>query len=137
MAYSGYLIKIGNYIFPIKGKVLKFKKFAYKVQDLDPFRNGKGMLVRNVLPNIPAKVEFEIREGLTSTAYDVIMNNIRANYIRGKEAERRSTVTLFIPELGDYITQDMYLAEPEITIVRQESPTVLIYDTIRFAWIGY
>lgn len=137
MAYSGYLIKIGNYTLPMKGIVLKSYKVAYKVQDLDPFRNGKGVLVRNVLPNIPAKVEFEMRSGLTSTEYDVIMTNIRSNYIQGKEAERKSNVTLFIPELGDYITQDMYLAEPEITIIRQESSSVLIYDTIRFAWIGY
>lgn len=137
MAYSGYLIKIGNYTFPMKGIVLKSYKVAYKVQDLDPFRNGKGVLVRNVLPNIPAKVEFEMRSGLTSTEYDVIINNIRNNYIQGKEAERKSNVTLFIPELGDYITQNMYLAEPEITIIRQESSSVLIYDTIRFAWIGY
>lgn len=133
--YAGYLIKIGTYTFPMKGIVLKTYKTSYKYQDLDPYRDGNGKLHRNVLSNVPAKVEFEMRSGMTNKEYDVIMSNIRGQYTN--VPERKSSVTLFIPELGDYITQDMYLAEPEITIIRQESTDTLVYDTIRFAWIGY
>lgn len=134
MAYNGYLLKIGNYTFPMRGIILKSYKVAYKVQDLDPYRDEDGVMHRNALSHIPAKVEFEVN-GMTSGAYDVIMNNIRATYLN--VLERKSSVTLFIPELGEYVTQDMYLAEPEITIVRQESSSSLIYDKVRFAWIGY
>ena len=135
MAYSGYLLKIGNYTFPMRGIILKSYKVSWKVQDLDPYRDGNGVLHRNPLEHVPAKVEFEMRSGLTNTEYDGIMNNIRSNYTSA--IERKSSVTLFIPELGEYRTQDMYLAEPEITIIRQEGTNKLIYDTIRFAWIGY
>ena len=135
MGYNNYLLKIGNYTFPMKGVVLKSYKCSYKVQDLDPTRDGNGVMHRNPLPNIPVKVEFEMRSGLTNKEYDVIMNNIRNNYTI--PIERKSSVTLFVPELGDYVTQNMYLAEPEITIIRQESSDTLVYDTIRFAWIGY
>ena len=135
MAYSGYLLRIGEYQFPMRGIILKSYKVAYKVQDLDPFRDANGKLHRNALQHIPAKVEFEMRSGMTNKEYDVIMNNIKSNYTN--TLERKSLVSLFIPELGEYVSQEMYLAEPEITIIRQESNDTLIYDTIRFAWIGY
>ncbi len=135
MAYSGFLIKIGNYEFPMRGIVLKSYKVANKVQDLDPMRDANGVLHRNALEHVPAKVEFEMRSGMTNKEYDVIMNNIKENYVNS--LERKSLVTLFIPELGDYVSQYMYLAEPEITIVRQDSSDTLVYDTIRWAWIGY
>lgn len=135
MAYQGYLLKVGDYIFPMRGIILKSYKVSWKVQDLDPYRDANGVLHRNALNHVPAKVEFEMRSGLTNAAYDVIMNNIRSQYTNS--LERKSSVSLFIPELGEYRTQDMYLAEPEITIIRQENNNTLIYDKIRFAWIGY
>lgn len=135
MAYSGYLLKVGTYTFPMRGIILKSYKVSYKYQDLDPYRDANGKLHRNVVSNVPAKVEFEVRSGLTNAEYDVIMNSVRGQFTN--QAERKANVTLYIPELGSYITQDMYLAEPEITIIRQENSGTLVYDTIRFAWIGY
>lgn len=135
MAYSGYLLKVGTYTFPMRGIILKSYKVSWKIQDLDPYRDANGVLHRNALSHIPAKIEFEMGVGLTNTEYDDIMNNIRSQYTIA--SERKASITAFIPELGDYITQDMYMPDPEITIIRQESSSTLIYDTIRFAFIGY
>lgn len=135
MAYLGYLLQIGNYTFPMRGIILKSYKVEWNIQDLDPYRDANGILHRNALPHTPAKIEFELRSGLTNTEYDDIMNNIRSQFTIAQE--RKASVTAFIPEFGNYVTQDMYMPDPQITIIRQENSATLIYDTIRFAFIGY
>ena len=133
--YSGYLLKVGTYTFPNKYIVLKTYKGSYKVQDLDPFRDGTGVLHRNALDHVPPTVEFQVRTGLTNYQYDDIMNNIRSQFTI--PLERKASVTCFIPELGEYVTANMYMPDPEITIIRQENNSTLIYDTITFKFIGY
>lgn len=134
MAYNGYLVKIGNYTFPNKYIVMKTYKASYKVQDLDPFRDGNGVLHRNALQHVPPTCEFQVKYGLTNEEYDVIMNNIRSNYTIAQE--RKASVSVFMPELGGYVTADMYMPDPEITIVREDG-NKLMYDTITFKFIGY
>lgn len=135
MAYNGYLVKVGNYIFPSNYIIMKTYKASYKIQDLDPYRDANGVLHRNALQHVPPTCEFQVKYGLTNSEYDVIMNNIRANFT--KPQERKAVVSVFVPELGGYVESDMYMPDPEITIVRQEDSSTLIYDTITFKFIGY
>lgn len=135
MAYNGYLIRIGNYEFPSRYIVFKTYKAAYNVQDLDPYRDGNGVLHRNALAHIPPTCEFQLRSGMTNLRFDEIMNNLRANYTI--PLERKANVSVFIPELGGYVETEMYMKEPEVTIIRQESNSVVIYDTITLKFVGY
>ena len=134
MAYSGYLVKVGTYVFPMQAISFATYKASHKVQDYDSYRDGNGVLHRTVLSHAPDKVEFESRS-LTNTEYNDIMSNIQSQYSIAKE--RKASVQVFIPELNDYVTQDMYLVEPEVTIIRQENSSTLIYDKMRFAFVGY
>ena len=133
MAYSNYLIKVGNYSFPNEYIMFKTYKASYKVQDLDPYRDGNGVLHRNALSHVPPTCSFQVRP-LTNTEYDTIMGSIRSNFTNARE--RKASVSVFIPELGDYVTSDMYMPDPEITILGQQG-TALKYDAITFEFIGY
>lgn len=134
MAYSGYLLKVGEYTFPLQTILYGTYKAAPKVQDWDSYRDANGVLHRNVIDHVPIKVEFEVRR-MTNTVYESIMDNIRAAYTKPKE--RKTTITAFIPELNEYVTQAVYLVEPEITILRQVDSSTLVYDKMRFAFVGY
>ena len=134
MAYNGYLIKVGTYTFPMQAILFATYKTSHKVQDLDSYRDANGVLHRNVLSHVPDKVEFEIR-GMTNKVFDNIIGNIQSQYT--KASERKASVEVFVPELNTYITQDMYLVEPEITILKQVDSSTLIYDKTRIAFVGY
>jgi hypothetical protein len=133
MAYNGYLVKVGDYTFPNEYIMMKTYKASYKVQDLDPYRDGNGVLHRNALAHTPPTCSFQIRP-LTNTEYDSIMGSIRSNYTNSKE--RKASVSIFMPELGEYVLSDMYMPDPEITIIGQRGNT-LKYDAITFEFIGY
>ena len=60
MAYDGYLIKVGTYTIPNEYVALESYKVTPNLrQDLDPFRDNNGDLTRNVVPNMPSKIEIK------------------------------------------------------------------------------
>lgn len=134
MAYEGYLIKIGNYQFPLN--YIKADTYSphRTVQDLDSYRDANGALHRNALSHVPNKVEFETIPMLSNSNFAEIMNAIRRNYTN--ELERKASVTLYIPETDSYVTQDMYM--PDIVPkIYEASNGKILYNSIRFAFIGY
>ena len=137
MAFAGYLLRVGNY--EIDGTYyINWDKYdvTRNIQDLDSYRDANGVLHRNALEHVPIKVEFETRENLTNADVATFFGNIRNNFIL--PIERKATVTAYVPELDDYITQDMYMADPQFKIKRIEKSTNIIhYESIRVAFIGY
>lgn len=136
MAYSGYLLRVGNYT--IDGtKYINYSdyKVTQQIQDLDSYRDAKGVLHRTALEHAPIKVEFSTREGLTNDEVGEFMGAIRSNYTN--RAERRAVVSVFVPELNDYITQDMYMPDPQFSIKSIDRNNVIKYNTTRIAFIGY
>lgn len=134
MAYEGYLIKVGSYTIPFK--YIKAESYsAYRsIQDLDSYRDGDGTLHRTALEHVPNKVEFETPAMLTDITFSELMSNIRSNYIN--ENERKASVTMYVPELNTYVTQDMYM--PDITPeMYQADKKGIQYAPIRLAFIGY
>lgn len=105
-----------------------------QVQDMDSYRDANGVLHRNALSHVPIKVEFETKPLLTESEKEEFMSNIRANY--NNSAERRVNATVFVPETGEYVTQDMYLVTPTFTIYGSYNGT-LRYNSTRIAFIGY
>ena len=137
MAFAGYLLRVGNY--EIDGTYyINWDKYnvTRNIQDLDSYRDANGVLHRNALDHVPIKVEFETRENLTNSDIATFFGNIRANYTVPKE--RRAMITAYVPELDSYITQEMYMADPQFKIKRIEPKTnVIHYERVRVAFIGY
>ena len=115
MAYSGYLVKVGNYKIPLKYFKAETLKSVIHVQDLDPYTNANGVTFRNALKNKKPTIEWTV-PSLSADELSDLMENINANYI--SELERSSNVTAFFPEIGSYKTYKCYITDPEITIDR-------------------
>lgn len=135
MAYSGYLIKIGDYIVPAD-KYIKADSYTIyqNTQDLDSYRDTNGVLHRFPLAHVPLKVEWETPAMLTNTEFATMMSNIQANFT--DSTARKASTTLYVPELDKYITQDMYMSDPKPEIYGTYGG-VIHYNAVRFAMIGY
>ncbi len=135
MAYSGFLIKVGDYTIPAD-KYLRADSYSVyrNIQDLDSYRDANGVLHREALDHVPNKVEFETPAMLTNTEFADLMGSIRANYIVSKE--RKALVTLYIPELDAYETQEMYMPDPQPSIY-STAGGIIRYNAVRLAFIGY
>lgn len=133
MAYSGYLIKIGNYTIPNN----KIKASTYKstrtVIDLDSYRNANGVLQRNALSHVPYKVELNLIP-MYNADLQTILQNIRANYTSA--IERKGLVTFYDMETDTYITQDMYMPDIDFTIYGIFNDKIL-YPETTIKFIGY
>ena len=135
MAYQGYLIKIGDYIISGK-KFIRADSFntTLIVQDLDSYRDMEGVLHRTALNHRVNKIEFETRAMLTETQMEELLSGIRSQYIN--QNERKVSATIFVPELNDYMTQDMYLADLQFSIYGVLNG-IIYYNPVRFAFIAY
>ena len=133
MAYSGFLIKIGNYTFP--QKYIKAESYSAYVnmQDLDPWTDANGFLHREAVELKALKVEFETPAMLTNVELTEIMNNIKANYTI--EKARQCQITAYIPEYDSYVTQTGYMADFTPTIYGTLDG-IIHYNSIRLAFIG-
>ena len=136
MAYSGYLIKIGDYVIPSDKYIGAGTYSPYaNMQALDPYTDANGYEHIDAVELKALKAEFQTPAGLTNAQFADLMSHIRANYIEAKS--RKCIVTAYIPEYDDYFTQVAYLADFK-PVIRQEEPdkNVLYYDAIRLAFIG-
>lgn len=133
MAYSGFLLKIGNYTFP--QKYIKAESYSAYVnmQDLDPWTDANGFLHREAVELKALKVEFETPAMLTNVELTEIMNNIKANYTI--EKARQCQITAYIPECDSYVTQTGYMSDFTPTIYGTWDG-VIHYNSIRLAFIG-
>lgn len=135
MAYSGFLIKVGNYTIPMD-RFIRAESYniTRQVQDLDSYRDANGVLHRTALEHYVHKAEFETPTLLTNTDIAELFGNIRNNYI--VPAERKAIVTVYVPELDSYETQKMYMPDPQFSIFGTYDDIVR-YNPVRIAFIGY
>ena len=133
MAYSGFLLKIGEWEFPESLMAANSYSPYVNMQDVDPWTDENGELHRNPIDLKALKVEFETKNMLTSTQFAEIMQNIRENYV--SEKGRSCFITAYIPEYDDYVTQYGYLADFQPQIYTTGGGIVK-YNSIRFAFIG-
>lgn len=133
MAYSGFLLKIGDYKIP--HKYIRFNSYSAYVnmQDLDPYTDANGYLHREAVDLKVPKVEFETVPMLTNTDFADLMSNIKRNYTI--EKARQCVITAYIPEYDNYVTQTGYLADfqPSIYTIKDG---VVYYNAFRLAFIG-
>lgn len=134
MAYSGWLLKIGNYIVDAKRFIKAETYSAYvNMQDLDPWTDANGYLHRNAVDLKALKVEFETPAMLTNADLAELMGQIRQNLTNAKA--RECQITAYIPEYDGYVTQKGYMADctPQMYGVYDGK---ILYNPIRFAFIG-
>lgn len=133
MAYSGWLLKIGNYEVPMKYMKAESYSPYVNMQDIDPWTDANGYLHRNAVDLKALKVEFETPAMLTNTQFAEFMSNIRGQFTDAKS--RRCIITAYIPEYDDYVTQTGYMADFQPTIYGTYGG-VIHYNSIKFSFIG-
>lgn len=135
MSYQGWLIKVGNYNIDAKKYIRADSyKTSMKPVDLDSYTDAYGYLHRFVLDHVPSKTEFETPEMLTNADMSALMAGISANYTIPKE--RKASVTVYVPEYDSYLTQDMYLVDPEFQMYGNYHG-VIHYRPVRLCFIAY
>ena len=133
MAYSGWLLKIGNYEFPMKYMRAESYSPYVNMQDIDPWTDANGYLHRNAVELKALKVEFETPPMLTNAKFSELMGNIKGQFLDAKS--RKCIITAYIPEYDDYVTQTGYMADFQPTIYGTYGG-VIHYNSIRFSFIG-
>ena len=134
MAYAGYLIKVGTYTIPLS--IIRAETYSVfmSITDLDSYVDANGLLHRNALDHVANKVEFETIPLMDNTQFADLMSNIRSQMTELKE--RKASVTCYIPELDDYVTQDMYMPDIKPPLYFADD-TIIQYNQVRLAFIGY
>jgi hypothetical protein len=91
-------------------------------------------LHRQALENVVPKVEFNTPAMKKRAEFAEFMGTIRANYTNA--TEKKVLATVYIPEIDDYVTQDMYVPDitPSIYLANDKD---IWYNEIRIAFIGY
>lgn len=134
MAYSGWLVKVGNYIIPTDKFIRHNSYSAYvNMQDLDPWPDADGYIHRTAVELKAEKVEFETPAMLTNKTFTELMRNIQANYTVPRA--RQLMLTAYIPEYDEYVTQTAYLADFQPQIYSNANG-IIRYNPIRLAFIG-
>lgn len=133
MAYSGWLLKIGNYEVPMKYMKAESYSPYVNMQDVDPWTDANGYLHRNALELKALKVEFETPALLTNTQLAEFLGKIKAQFTDTKS--RTCIITAYIPENDDYVTQTGYMADFQPTIYGAYGGVVR-YNSMRLAFIG-
>lgn len=134
MAYAGYLIKVGTYTIPLSIMRAETYTVFMSITDLDSYVDANGYLHRNALDHIANKVEFETIPLMDNTQFSSLMANLYSQMTETKE--RKASVTCYIPEIDDYVTQDMYMPDIKPTLYYADDSKIQ-YNQVRLAFIGY
>ena len=134
MSYSGFLLKIGDYEID-DGKYIKAESYSpyVNMQDLDPWTDTNGYAHRNAVKLKSLKVEFETPAMLTDKDIEILMTNIRKQFI--KPDGRECYITAYIPEQCGYVTQYGYMPDFQPTIY-STAGGIIRYNPIRLAFVG-
>lgn len=130
--YDGWLLKIGNYTVPLSLIAADTYKPKLIMQTLDPWTDVEGLLHFEGAEVHVAKVEFNLIP-TTNTQFADFMSHVRSQYIEAKS--RKVNITIYAPELDDYVTQLAYVADIEPQIYYADANKIQ-YDAMRISLIG-
>ena len=135
MAYSGYLVKVGNYEIPNEFILANTLKSVIHGQDLDSYTNANGVTVRNALKNKKPIVEWTV-PAMSESEFRPIMDKIQEQYINA--TENSCNVTAFYPEDGKYHTLKCYKPDTKFTIDRvDDDQKEVYYEKVSIKFISY
>lgn len=134
MAYSGFLLKIGDYTIDAKRFIKADSYSAYaNMQDIDDYTDANGYEHRNAVELKAIKVEFETPAMLTNAEFTELMNGIRGQFTNA--TGRACYITAYIPEYDSYVTQFGYMADFQPKMYGTYGG-VIHYNPTRLAFIG-
>ena len=136
--YDGYLVKIGEYIFPMKYIAEEtYNITPHQRLDLDSKRDNLGELYREVADNRPSAIEFQTIAGLTNKEVKELFACIRAEFTN--EDERKANVIYYDPETDEYTeAEKMYIPNPSFPIDEVDNvKKVVTYNAIGIQVVGY
>ena len=132
--FDGHLLYLGSDPFPEQYiQAQSYKVTPNQRQDLNSTRNALGRLHRNVVENMPSKIELVIG-GITNDQWEEVRSFIAAHYIN--QVERKLIVRFFCPDSNDYKEEEMYMPDPQFDVDRINDLTIL-YKPITLKFIGY
>lgn len=132
--FSGYLIKIGEDVFPMRYINEKTYNASVKQRlDLDSYRDANGVLHREVSAHSPTKIELTTID-LTNKTLAEIIRIFQENFIN--EAERKVLVTYYDVEKDGYDTGEFYISNTRYEIEEIVNGEVR-YKPVRFAFTEY
>ena len=136
MAFQGYLIKIGTHTEDLEHFIIEQSyHVSKKPLDLGAARDGDGILRRNVLDHVPYTISFNIRN-VNNIELQEFLNIIRGNYIIAKE--RKLSLTFYNPEGDNYVTQAVYMVDPDFNIDKIDLKTNTVnFKSTQIKFIGY
>lgn len=136
MAFNGYLLKIGEDVFPLR---FVFKE-SYRItpnrrQDLGSNRNANGVLVRNVLEHKPTTISFQTRP-MDDSMLEQMMSFIRERYV--DENEKKVLLEFYCPDTNSYKTGEFYIPDMEFPIMRVDlEKNKVFYNSFTLEFIEY
>lgn len=133
-AYQGYLIKLGDVIFPLKYIVsTTYKSNDNQRTENKAYRDANNLLHRQTSRNHKTKIEFE-----TPTLYLNELEEIKSIVDKAliDRVERKMNITYWNSEEMKYKKATVYMPDPEY-IIKSASKDNLIYNGVRMAFIQY
>lgn len=145
MAFNGYLIKVkgiegsqtasSDYTLPLRYILEKTYDMTYSVMDYDSTRNASGRLIRNAQKHKVPHVSVTIKP-LWDADLNSLFANLRERYIIAKE--KKLVLSVFIPEINDYVEENFYIPDTNPVIRKIYSSTNKIkYESFTLEFIGY
>lgn len=111
-----------------------YKNTPDQRQDKDSYRDGYGVLHRQVLPNVATTLELTTRDGLTVDQVIAFKNAIATGITNSME--RKVTLTYWNDERMAYCTDTFYM--PDMTFVHSRiQDGTSIYKSTTFKFVGY
>lgn len=133
------LIKLGSplsgWSFPIDKIKLDSYSVQYNTQDIDSYRNANGVLTRTVVSTKIPKVKFSTKNMMTNVEVEEVMSKIRSKYI--KETEKKVRAEIYVPEINDYVIQNVYFTDPNFKIYRITEDGTIYFESTELTFIGY
>lgn len=141
MAFSGYLIKVGqssNSLTEIPLKYMRAETYTVtpdQRMEWSAERDTTGVLHRSTVANKPPKIEFETP--LMTNSEISALNTILANAFINV-SERKLYVNYYDPETNSYKGHECYMPDVHYTIRNVDTvKNVINYEQLRYAFIGY
>ena len=137
MSFNGYLIKIGGYTDQVERYIVhRSYHVSKKPLDLDSNRDGDGILKRNVLEHVPYTISFNLRNNLNNNDVQDFMGKVRNAFTVPRE--RKLVLEFYNPEDNNYISQDVYMVDPDFIIDHiDEKTNQVFYREISIKFVGY
>lgn len=132
--YDGYLIMLGETIFPMKYIIAStYKSTPNQRTELKAYTNAKNELKRQTASRYRSKVEFETPPLFLDELAEIrgIINEALID-----EKERKLNVKYWNDEYLRYETMTCYMPDIDYTI-KEETSGTLLYEPLRLAFIEY